>query len=144
MNCGELLKRRDFQAVFSVTGNNSLGSQYEYIDETAQSGTLYYRLKQIDLDGTFQWSPLVQVSFKKTLHQQIEVKSLGGASWEVLVTPKADEDMQWQIIDPKGQLLQKGKLLSGHSTLSINTKAPAFYFVLFSKNGIFKQLIVTP
>ena len=36
--------------------------QYSYVDETAQPGMWYYRLKQIDLDGTAHYTDGVQVS----------------------------------------------------------------------------------
>jgi hypothetical protein len=43
-------------------GTTLKAEQYTYVDETAQSGVWYYRLKQIDLDGAVHYSDGVKVS----------------------------------------------------------------------------------
>ncbi|MBD3387300.1 T9SS type A sorting domain-containing protein, partial [candidate division KSB1 bacterium] len=43
-------------------GNGQAGYRYEFVDTTFESGnTYYYRLKQINQDGTFQYSPTVRM-----------------------------------------------------------------------------------
>ncbi len=41
-------------------GNSNSPKQYSFIDKTITSGTYYYRLKQIDNDGQFKYSPVVE------------------------------------------------------------------------------------
>ena len=42
-------------------GNTSIVSSYSFLDETVQSGKFSYRLKQIDLDGTFSYSDVIEI-----------------------------------------------------------------------------------
>ncbi|MDB5273298.1 MAG: hypothetical protein JWO58_1665 [Chitinophagaceae bacterium] len=45
-------------------GNTLQVTNYEYIDEQPLKGTSYYRLKQVDFDGTSTWSKIQTVSFQ--------------------------------------------------------------------------------
>ncbi|MES2381055.1 MAG: T9SS type A sorting domain-containing protein [Bacteroidota bacterium] len=43
-------------------GNTNIISNYQFIDNTQVSTTVYYRLKQVDFDGKFTYSDIVKVS----------------------------------------------------------------------------------
>lgn len=43
-------------------GNSNSSKTYSYLDKDAPSGKVYYRLKQIDFDGKFEYSNIVEVS----------------------------------------------------------------------------------
>ncbi|GAA4347910.1 hypothetical protein GCM10023185_03300 [Hymenobacter saemangeumensis] len=63
---------RDFVKVASVQGqgNTSRPSDYTHTDAgigRQVSGLVYYRLKQVDLDGSFSYSPVRTVSFTKAV-----------------------------------------------------------------------------
>ncbi|GGG10783.1 Ig-like domain-containing protein [Pontibacter amylolyticus] len=56
---------RDFKAigfVESKVGTTSLRQDYSFLDTKAVSGTRYYRLKQVDFDGTTSFSPIRAVA----------------------------------------------------------------------------------
>ena len=42
-------------------GNSQVALNYEFFDMHPYSGTSYYRLKQVDFDGTFTYSDIVPV-----------------------------------------------------------------------------------
>ena len=44
-----------------AAGNSSVQIEYDFVDEDLKSGTYYYRLKMIDLDGTYTYSPVRSV-----------------------------------------------------------------------------------
>jgi hypothetical protein len=46
----------------NAVGNSSSIKNYKFVDNLTVSGKYYYRLKQIDMDGTFEYSPEVEVS----------------------------------------------------------------------------------
>lgn len=58
------LDGRDFATVATVTarGNSSQATAYTALDKAAPTAQLYYRLRQVDLDGTATFSPVVVVS----------------------------------------------------------------------------------
>ncbi len=51
----------DWESMAFVEGNGSTTSKsvYTYVDNNVSSGKYYYRLKQIDFDGSFSYSPVV-------------------------------------------------------------------------------------
>ncbi|RZK32194.1 MAG: T9SS type A sorting domain-containing protein [Hymenobacter sp.] len=51
----------------AAAGTSGQAHSYAYFDPQALSGTSYYRLRQVDLDGTFQYSPVRVVSGQSAL-----------------------------------------------------------------------------
>lgn len=53
----------DFQEIFFIGGNGTSTNRnvYSYIDETAKSGVYYYRLKQMDFDGSFEYLKVISI-----------------------------------------------------------------------------------
>ncbi len=66
-NSGFEVERRtansDFQTIGFVSGNGTTSdiSYYTYNDVLETSGTYFYRLKQVDLDGTYEYTNEIQV-----------------------------------------------------------------------------------
>lgn len=46
-------------------GNSQVRQKYSFIDEYPQTTVNYYRLKQIDIDGAYEYSPIVEVSIEE-------------------------------------------------------------------------------
>jgi hypothetical protein len=49
----------------NAAGNSNVGVEYSFIDNNPLHGMNYYRLKQIDVDGRFIYTPVRQVLFDK-------------------------------------------------------------------------------
>jgi len=66
-NQGFEIERRtetsEFRTVGFVEGNGTTTQQnsYSYIDKAAEQGVNYYRLKQVDFNGTYSYSDVVEV-----------------------------------------------------------------------------------
>ena len=56
-------KNSDWQTLGFVKGHGNSNSprQYTFVDNTANNGNYSYRLKQVDVDGSFEYSPVVEV-----------------------------------------------------------------------------------
>ena len=52
----------DFTTLGLVNAGGETGARYEFLDESPLSGTNTYRLRQVDYDGTFSLSGLVQLT----------------------------------------------------------------------------------
>lgn len=55
---------RSFQAIAKVdgAGNSAVNTQYRFLDHTQSQALSYYRLKQVDFDGSFTYSNIVTVA----------------------------------------------------------------------------------
>jgi hypothetical protein len=67
--------RQDWETIGFVEGHGSSNSpkEYSFTDKSAPSGSVHYRLKQIDIDGQFKYSDVVEMNvgipYKFTLSQ---------------------------------------------------------------------------
>jgi hypothetical protein len=74
-----------------ANGTTAQTHHYSSFDKTAPAGTLYYRLRQVDTDGTATYSPMVTVAISKAAfalypnpaHSQLTVASAAGQEIQV-------------------------------------------------------------
>ncbi|MBX3257909.1 MAG: T9SS type A sorting domain-containing protein [Chitinophagaceae bacterium] len=59
-----------FVSSLSANGNSSIELSYTFNDKQSQTGINYYRLRQIDFDGTYSYSPVRAITFisKANIH----------------------------------------------------------------------------
>ena len=97
-----------FEKVGTVEGSGTSydTQEYSYIDENPVGSPLYYRLKQVDYDGAFQYHNIVAVNFKRS-NNDIDIFSvLGGHQIDVVLTTTSIETLEISIFDINGQLLK--------------------------------------
>jgi len=64
----------DWKALGFVEGNGNSNSpkEYSFVDNTvSNAGTYYYRLKQIDNDGTYEFSKAIEVNFGSPINFEL-------------------------------------------------------------------------
>ena len=53
---------KEFHATGTVTAGGTGSGQYSHTDPAAVSGRIYYRIRQVDLDGTFSYSRIISLA----------------------------------------------------------------------------------
>ncbi|MCF8261413.1 MAG: T9SS type A sorting domain-containing protein [Melioribacteraceae bacterium] len=48
-------------------GNSNAPKNYSYSNELDENGTYFYRLKQIDFDGAYEFSPTIEIAFEQLI-----------------------------------------------------------------------------
>jgi pimeloyl-ACP methyl ester carboxylesterase len=113
----------DFSSIGKViaSGNSSATKNYSYIDDKPISGTNYYRLKMVDLDGQFIYSKIIAV--KNDASNLLRIYP-NPANEILYVQANEDNDLTaLQIFDAGGRKLKEEKVvLNGNATHSINIK----------------------
>ena len=77
-NQGFEVQRRTAETEYSSIGfveghgTTTETHNYSFTDRNAQAGVTYYRLKQVDYDGTFEYSPVVEVNIAAPLAFNLE------------------------------------------------------------------------
>jgi hypothetical protein len=123
---------RNFGKVATIkalgTGNNS----YSYTDIITYSGILYYRLKMIDMDGTFTYSRMLPLTRE------------GNRTINIYPNPVADRltlslgygliNTEAMLYDISGRLLQTIKIASNEELVNVKTLPAGVYIIQF-KDG---------
>jgi len=101
------------------------GAEYSYLDRTAKGGVSYYRLKQVDFDGTTTYSQMLVLREK----QNISITSFGGGQLSI----NGSNLQSAQCFDVNGKLIAVLVLNSAASSQSIfidpSLLADGVYFV---------------
>ncbi|HTL07362.1 MAG TPA: hypothetical protein VL307_03855, partial [Chitinophagaceae bacterium] len=139
-----MLERSSNGTAFSVVSlikasENAAGNKYHFTDKDAGSGTVYYRLKVSQQDGSSFYSKIIKL--RSTEETAIRVTPMPSArKVEVDINGStADEQFVFQMIDNQGRQLIYLPIQAGHSSVQtgnfpdgiyvvkiIRTKHPAF------------------
>jgi hypothetical protein len=98
----------------SANGRNNTGSvsfNYSYTDNDAanqSSQRLYYRLRMVDIDGTFKYSNIISVSLPLTIGKLGISPNPVINDMQVTIASPADGRVQWKLIDNVGRVILKG------------------------------------
>ena len=128
----------DFTTLAKVTGagNSQTVKAYQYLDATPLSTIAYYRLKQLDFDGTATYGPVASVQ------GIISTRSL--ATISIYPNPTVDQATieweastagatRWSLTNSNGQLVRSGDLntQAGHNAQALDLRTyPAGSYVL--------------
>ena len=102
-------------------GNSLQTREYNYTDNTPLRGINYYRLKQVDYDGKYTFSPVVSLNFDGTDRGNGVRLSPQPVKDQLAVTLEQafQQDARWELYDLSGRLLQAGTLAAEAERFSI-------------------------
>jgi hypothetical protein len=118
--------------------NQTSGAAYNYLDTSTPIGDLQYRLKQVDIDGNFEYSSIITVA-----GQQDEIKAwpLPTSGLLHISTPDNMEGSMASLTDLTGRTLSTFTLGSEVSTIDVTGIAPGVY-VLYIKGYTARKIVV--
>ncbi len=140
---------QNFSSIGFVEGHGSSNvvNNYSFDDNKLLSGTLYYRLKQIDLDGKFTYSKTIQLNQDNKFSWNIYPNPVTDNSWLQIQLATASK-VTMQMVAVNGKILQavdKGTLAPGTYSLPLNLKSVAkgtYFIKLMIGDKTYSQTIV--
>ena len=125
-----------YAARVAAHGTTALGHSYTSPDAAAPAALLYYRLRQVDLDGTATYSPVRSVSFSAaaagssvSLYPSV---TRGAATLDLSQLP-ATATYQVLLTDMSGRTVRAWTLAGGQvQSLDVASAASGIYHVLLT------------
>lgn len=126
---------RAFSEIGRVSGAGTVREtrEYTFIDGWPLPGANYYRLRQVDFDGQFSFSPVRRVVVAPTAGAFLLYPSPASDFLQIHRTETTETDGAWEIFDAAGRQLMRGVLPAENETLQvfIGDLMPGVYFFRF-------------
>ncbi len=110
------------------------GREYSYLDQSGMGITNEYRLKMVDMDGSFEYSDVVTVEFDESINDKFNVfPSPATTTVTLKATGQVDGDYNFSLSDLNGRILQTGAITrdtpSGAVELDVSDYAAGTYII---------------
>lgn len=164
-NNGETLRRGDWERIGFVKGYGTTTDEltYHFADalvfqfQILHLKSLQYRLKQIDMDGSYEYSRTVEIHFPTSENLVLEqnypnpvfASSHGSTATMIRFSLPSASHTKLTIVNPIGKLVQilvDETLSSGEHLISFDTrKLPAgmyFYLLMYGGKNVVRKMII--
>jgi len=123
-------------------GTTTEAQQYQWIDEKPVPDVNYYRLRQINLDGSYEYSQSVSV-FYDPAQKHSDIQIFPNPVQDIMYYQAANIEQVERILlfDVNGKLLQESKVINGQLSLTGLPKG-LYLFVLEKTSGRMQRRIV--
>lgn len=130
----------------SAVGNSNSLENYAFIHANPASGKNYYRLRMVDEDATFKYSPVrtVNIVNKDALFTLSPNPTTGPMDLLVRRPDQYDSGLRYQITDQQGKLLEENSILEErtHFDLSRYPAGPYYLQILTDQAQLSQYRIV--
>ncbi len=121
----------EFESIGEIpgTGKDSYEiREYAFLDEKPMNGLNYYRLKSIDLDGTFEYSPIQSLKFDFDSRFEVYPNPSNGYEINMLIDD-FDKMEAFGVYDNKGFLIHKGQITGHDDTYILRNLKSGLYLI---------------
>ncbi|MGB0861481.1 MAG: T9SS type A sorting domain-containing protein [Saprospiraceae bacterium] len=126
-------------------GNSSQINNYQFIDKNPTNGLNYYRLRQVDFNGDFEYTSIV-TAFLKTTNSTLRAfpnPTTGVFTIEGMATPNTL--LELEVVDVLGQTIWEGNTMSDSNgsilqTIGIGRFAAGMYYLKWNDGVNVKTL----
>lgn len=130
---------REWKTLGVVFGNgtSSLLNKYSYTDKSVKSATTYYRIRQVDVNGTAVYSAVKVISETKAA-SSVSIFASNGKNIVINMNSDARENMQVTVLNTNGQVVNRQTVANAsyQVTVPMNTVPSGLYIVQVSdKSG---------
>jgi hypothetical protein len=124
----------DFEIIATVNGagTSSRSNYYTSTDDSPLSGLAYYRLKQTDFNGEFEYSKTITVVSEKQFANDIRIfPNPSNGNFNILC--EGDQSTEYRIYDLQGRMVSSSTLVPGMmNTVSLPNLKAGIYQVVIS------------
>jgi len=127
--------------IVNAAGNSGSTLTYNYTDNTPRAGVNFYRLKLVDIDGMYEYSKTLTVTYKEENNGSVNVIT-SGVVWNrfnLVLSSPVQQYATISLYDASGRLMMstKTELQIGENTISKNVAVASsvYYCRIITPNG---------
>ena len=126
----------DFESIGKIKGggNSSIVLNYSFIDKEPFTGINYYRLKQTDFDGKYEYSNIIALNSLDSNENNIVIFP-NPTNGQVIIQSLKFNIQSWEAMDVSGRIMISQTLNTEQETLNCNLSS--------LPNGIYLLKIIT-
>ena len=122
--------------VVDGSGTSSFAHSYELTDPNPLEGISYYRLKQIDFNGVYSYSPFASVTFMRQTETSVYPNPSSDGVFTFLQDNQYKEN-EVAIFSADLKLVKTITIAPGEKAIiSIADQADGIYFLVYNENGV--------
>ncbi len=120
---------QDFEVIGKVTAQMPISTTltYQIFDENPLRGKSYYRLRQVDLDGTSQFSKVRTIVFEALPNHFAVFPNPIAANDDLQIVSDLNEDLKVQVYNAKGRLVVSTTVVGGIGSVSMQGLSSGAY-----------------
>ncbi|MCB0496758.1 MAG: T9SS type A sorting domain-containing protein [Cyclobacteriaceae bacterium] len=120
----------DFETIgeISGSGNSSSKNEYSYLDTNPEPGLNYYRLRSVDLDGTFEFSETILVKFTANLQLEVSPNPSSGRI-SLRTSLPTTGGLMYNMINQQGMVVIRGELSQFNTEVDLSGLPKGIYIV---------------
>lgn len=114
-------------------GNSNNISEYNFIDSTITKGTTYanYRIKQVDYDGTFEYSEIRKVEFDgENQISKVSIYPNPILDGSVIIKQLSDKESKISVVNALGKVLYTGHIDQYPLEIDLSEETSGMYFII--------------
>ncbi|MFK7970568.1 MAG: T9SS type A sorting domain-containing protein [Bacteroidia bacterium] len=130
-----------FEPIAKVDGQGTTegSSEYVYTDKSAMGLVNAYRLKQVDIDGTYTYSEIIEVTFDAAQSEALLVYPVPAREHlNVMIGKELDSKLTLNIFNTAGKLVWTGNYETTDAKVDISI-LPAGNYTIQAQAGQFQQ-----
>lgn len=117
-------------------GNSMENVNYSFLDESPINGINYYRLRQVDIDGSFRFSEIIPIEYS-TGNNQFDIYPVP-ANGEISFASKIP--CKLIIYNPSGQIVYDQTCNAGENSIDLYSLTSGLYFYTVYKATDFSEI----
>lgn len=132
----------DFTSLGKINGEafSTVYKTYDFIDYEVKSGKFYYRLKNVDRDGTFEYSRILTLN--RDLAPSISVYPNpvnSGSSLQIRMIAQESSEGRFALYDCVGRIVATSEFLGSENEISLAGGVPPGVYLLKVTAGLTQQ-----
>ncbi len=122
----------EYIGMIKAAGSSADELTYQFNDNDAR-GTVYYRLKQVDLDGTFEYSETLTIQRKSGI-ENIHLFPNPTSDRMNIRIENPDVLVDVEILDASGKSVLSMMNIQGNESFDVSSWVPGIYFMVIRDN----------